>query len=221
MRSITKKLLILFILLQNFIFAQHKDYIIEDEGDRAFDNNYFYVSGGYGIWAFAIPRVKVNVDSNTPVNLNQIGPIYAKIEFPVTLKSSISFCFAYIDISANWSENIQKMGSTVTNDVTVKMVSKSAILRYNWHFMKDERFDSYFGIGLGYRFGEITYQQSNSNFWNGVARLDGPISTPGFESTFGFRYFLTHSIGIYSEVGIAKSIFQIGLVIKLNNESSL
>jgi hypothetical protein len=72
-------------------------------------------------------------------------------------------------------------------------------------------FDPYAGFGMGYRNANYAYTGGDPdavpNDVNGLIHL-------GADLTIGTRIYLTENIGIYGEVGFAKSPFQAGLVVR-------
>lgn len=117
------------------------------------------------------------------------------------------------------------------NSDTVKAVresysynSLSIGLRWNFYFLNKEKYQLYAGIGLGYKKGTTTFKTDIQQYFpdaptnvsrlpNGLYSLyDLPLAA---EITVGFRSYFYKNLGFYTEVGIAKSIIQGGLCLKI------
>ena len=64
---------------------------------------------------------------------------------------------------------------------------------------------------MGYGIGSVGLSTNDPD----LEEVDIDAGGLGLESTLGIRYFVTKNIGIYTEVGFAKSIIQFGLNYKL------
>jgi hypothetical protein len=216
MKYAFKFLLIIYILILIKTPSFANKIPEEYDNTKHFHDKSLIVSTGYGLIAYGIMNAKLSSDSPSLVNTSLKGPYYAKIEFARTPKNSISICYAYIDFSANWSDYYVKLlGDSVKNDVKIKMKVHSIIIRHNHHFQLIKNFDAYFGIGLGYRFGLKEYNQTNPRYLSINGNWNHTLLPLGFESTLGLRYYFDDQIGIYTEIGFAKSVFQGGISIKL------
>ena len=97
-------------------------------------------------------------------------------------------------------------------DGAVKYTAYSILARFNFHFGNSEVFDPYAGIGLGYRHNNYSYSGGDPD--NQPLDVSGLLNT-GLDFTIGARFYLTENIGLYGEVGIAKTPIQVGLVVTL------
>jgi hypothetical protein len=83
--------------------------------------------------------------------------------------------------------------------------------RGNYHFIFDDKFDTYAGIHLGYI--------SVSGKWKGDGTIppDWSAATGGFTggAYIGGRYYFNDYIAVYAELGWMLSIFQAGITIRL------
>ena len=76
------------------------------------------------------------------------------------------------------------------------------------------KFDPYLGLGVGYRNSSYKYSSTDPNWDESTfTGFKNPFNFGG-DLTFGTRYFFTDNIGAYVELGIAKSILQLGLTAK-------
>lgn len=97
----------------------------------------------------------------------------------------------------------------------VKSISLNT--RINFHFGKHKKIDPYCGIGIGYK--TRTAKLIATNNLSGADSEKFPdtkkyIFPVGFELTAGIRFFPIENIGIYAEIGPAKSWAQFGLILR-------
>ena len=136
------------------------------------------------------------------------GPIHAKIEYFLADNLGLGLAVNYVSTSGSW---IISDGTDEYHE-SMDFTSTAFNIRFNWHFYQDNGFDIYLGGGLGYKKSNYKFQTEHPlGKYNG--NIDG--SPLGFELTIGGRYFINDYIGVYTELGIAKSIFQGGIVLKL------
>lgn len=167
-------------------------------------------SAGYGFPSLA-RNILMEVDGDM-VNTSFIGPSYAKAEFMMSDRVGFGINFAYSYGQASFDRQDEEVDSLLYNtELTYK--SYSILGRFNVHFMPaDSRFDPYAGLGLGYRNSNYAYVSNDPEV--GTKDVNGLLHM-GMDLTIGVRYYLTDNIGIYGEAGLAKSIMQAGLVIRL------
>ncbi len=139
------------------------------------------------------------------------GPFFAKVEYGVNQHWGIGGNFAYQQNETTWE--------TPEGDFFKQEQSGSFNLRFNYHFQSATALDPYLGFGMGLRFikaykfytynsGDIYESSNTSNY-----------SPFGFEATLGLRYSIKR-VGIFLEMGIAKSPVQLGLTFRLNRRVS-
>ncbi len=134
----------------------------------------------------------------------QVKPIYAKVEFRVLRHMGIGVDLSYDDYEA------QRAPSTSTTFANAyKGYTFVGDIRINRHIHLIKRLDLYFGIGLGYQIQSIT------NIINTRSLPKVGSNNFAFELTIGGRFYITKRIGIYIEGGIARSILQGGLAVRL------
>jgi hypothetical protein len=135
----------------------------------------------------------------------QINPIYAKIEYRILKHMGIGIDVSYDDYEAK-----QAPPSSTNYTTAYKGYTFVADIRLNRHVhLIRQRLDLYWGVGLGYQVQSI----ENIIATKSLPKLG---STPiAFEFTFGGRFYITKRIGIYIEGGIARSIIQGGLCVRL------
>lgn len=178
---------------------------------QAFEQGKSQISLGYGFLSTTQAFIKTQVNSvdilGDPLYLNPdflaLGPIYAKFEYGVSENIGFGVNIAYADAGINYTNDLGESAS-------FKWWNTSINARVNRHFGSNNKFDPYIGLGMGYKFGKWTSEGDD----NAEDDLNALIPL-GFETTFGARYMFTPNIGLFSEVGIAKGIFQAGLNIKI------
>jgi hypothetical protein len=142
---------------------------------------------------------------NFPKVTSQINPVYAKVEYRILRHIGIGVDLSYDDYEA------RKAPASNTNyAIAYKGSNFVADIRLNRHIhLINKRLDLYFGVGLGYQV------QSIENIINTRSLPKPGSNNLAFELTVGARFYLTKRIGLYAEGGLARSIIQGGLVIRL------
>ena len=191
---------ILIALFPNQVLAINKDstalkrklIISLGCGDPVMIYVYNWINNGY----------KINGNQKiTP----QINPVYVKVEYRIFRHMGIGVDFSYDDYEA------KKAPPSSTNyTLTYKGSNFVADVRVNRHIhLINKRLDLYFGVGLGYQIQSI----DNIITTRSLPKLGS--NSLAFELTVGARFYITKRIGIYAEGGIARSIIQGGLAIRL------
>jgi hypothetical protein len=135
----------------------------------------------------------------------QINPIYAKIEYRFFHHIGIGINLSYDDYEAQ-----QTTPSSTTYTTTYKAHTLIGDLRLNkhFHFFK-KRLDFYLGAGIGYEIQSIAKIITTKS----LPKIRG--NSIAFELTIGGRFYITKRVGIYIEGGIARSILQGGLAVRI------
>jgi opacity protein-like surface antigen len=171
------------------------------------------LSVGHGAVTF-LSNLNRSFDLYQDVGYSGLGPLYFKYEYAVTDKIGMGVNFAYAE--NEWSyrySTTDENGNTTFYDETTKRDTYSILARMNFHFGNSERFDPYFGFGVGYR--DANWRMSSTGPDGGSGVVLKSLMPFGMEFTLGGRYYFAKNIGLYAEVGAAKSVFQGGLVVKL------
>lgn len=183
---------------------------------QAFQEGDFIVSAGYGISTTGRAVLKSFETSGAEIDITGHNPIFAKFEYAISEKwgigvnyfnSSIGFkqTYDYTTIDGNGNESVNRY----TDEYTYKVQAFS--LRFNRHWEVTEEFDIYFGFGGGPKTGKFSSKSNNPDYTENS--FDTPIPF-AMEATMGARYYFTPNIGVYAEVGMARSFMQGGLVAK-------
>lgn len=186
---------------------------------QSFDEKQSMFSMGYGIGSYhsIIFDSDVSTSSSQPIYLKNksttTGPMYFKYQYMMDENVSIGLNLAYINMYRGVTYQSNKNGiDTVISD-SRKFNSYSVLARVNYHNTPDEAFDLFIGVSVGYRFARTTIYDG----FNNTTETFGPLNNfpIGFEAIVGARYLITENIGIYGELGLAKSVIQFGLSYKL------
>lgn len=174
-----------------------------------FEQDAIVLSAGYGFGNFGkflfTKTVDLAIDSlGIFVKSRALGPIYFKAEYGVRERFGIGINVAYIGMNASWDADpfSYKVGFNNT----------SIMVRFNKYWINKNNFDFYTGFGMGFR---------GIGGWK-IETKDAPFKIPipnifpfAFETTLGFRAYVTNNIAVYGEIGISKGFAQIGLTYKL------
>ena len=161
-------------------------------GSDSLTRNSFLISISYGG-----PTLE-NFDIWKSNEIKSIGPLHAKFEYLIEEKVSVGF-----------NINTLCLMKYYNNRSLEDIIKVSTIVRLNHHFYNTSKLDLYYGFGFGYRFKASS--KTNTNIL-----IFGFDDFPyGFELTFGIRYYFTKSFGLFTEMGVAKSIVQTGITFKI------
>lgn len=161
-----------------------------------------------------LPRLLLNTfTSKDDYQSSGTGPYHLKYEFRVNRWFGAAISINHMTYSVAYKEKHldTSIGRIVPNNIRISSNSTSINLRGNLHLIdpeNHEKTDLYLGLGLGYRAGK---QFISADYQDNVPSIDlGSLYRLGFETTLGFRYFFDDNLGIYTEIGYAKSIVQLG-----------
>ena len=169
----------------------------------------FTISAGYGFPS--ITKTIFNIVDGDKISSSYYGPFYGKAEYKINETVGFGVNFAYASGNIHLFSAGQEI-DTLFYDGAVKYTAYSILARFNFHFGNSEVFDPYAGIGLGYRHNNYSYSGGDPD--NQPLDVSGLLNT-GLDFTIGARFYLTENIGLYGEVGIAKTPIQVGLVVAL------
>ncbi|MGV3636730.1 MAG: outer membrane beta-barrel protein [Flavobacteriales bacterium] len=161
---------------------------------------------GYGAVTL-MGSISRNFDTYTDVDYSSLGPIYVKYEHGVTENIGLGISFAYATNQWVYKYTANEQTYTETTDRS----TYSILARFNYHIGDSEKFDPYIGFGVGYR--DATWTSESDGTTSSGVELKS-LFPFGMDLTFGTRYFFTDNIGLYAEVGAAKSVVQGGLAVK-------
>ena len=188
-----------------------------DSKAQTFDENTNTISAGYG-FVTLLGTISESFNSYNDLKYSSLGPIYLKFEHAISDKVGMGLNLAYA--TNKWEYRYDESststnGTTTTNQYTetTDRSTYSILVRMNFHFGESDKFDPYAGFGVGYRNAKWTEKSTSPN---GTSGVELKTSVPfGFEMTIGARYYFAEHFGVYLETGLAKSVVQAGLVVKL------
>lgn len=199
-----KKALILLCILPQLLFADEVKYR-------------HTVSLGAGVPNMTVSLFNIFNNYNNNFSAKGTGPFHIKYEnrFHPHMSVGLNINTASYDIRYVDDVLDTNKGKIVPNNVRIKGRNTAFNVRYNIHFLNPKNFsnfDCYFGIGMGIRVGKPVLS-SEYQYYTPSIKLPN-FSVIGFETTIGMRYFFTDHIGLYTEIGVAKSIAQLGLSVR-------
>lgn len=167
------------------------------------------LSVGYGAGTF-LGALQASFDPYTELTYRGLGPIYAKYEYGVAPNIGLGLAFAYAENEWTYRYTAtDEEGNEARYRETAARAAYSILARANFHLGSSRRFDPYIGLGMGYRDATWRIRSEAPGGSSGVAfKSFVPF---GFEATIGARYFFLENLGVYAEVGGAKSVVQGGI----------
>jgi hypothetical protein len=167
-----------------------------------------------------------NVNVTTPsdsvvfssITTNTTAPlIYLKYENKLGRKHALGLNFANSGFTVGGlvrDSFILQNGNLTQLSLTLKYMTRSFNVRYNYTVNPDAQVQVYWGLGMGIRTNKVSISTNDTKLLNQFA-IPGinvaSVPTVGFESTLGFKGTIADQLGWYAELGIAKSIFQGGI----------
>lgn len=197
-----------------------------EEYETGFYKNRIYFSAGIGAGNLAQKSIEIASDASqdyVQLNFNKKPNLYFKGEYAVSNRFGVGLHVATsgMDLSYRipdsfFSANVNKY---IPAEVAVKYNTWSVNVRANYHFIKGKQIDVYTGISIGFRNNTLRIEDNDPNKkWELPLKLFNiripSVSFPsvGGDLTTGIRYTPIKNIGIFAEIGIAKTIVQGGVV---------
>ncbi len=143
------------------------------------------------------------------------GPFHFKVEYRPNWWLGVGLNVNHSSYTINYTMDNYLNTSTgvyMPNLITIKNSSTAFNVRGNLHLLNPKNYgpqgDIYWGIGLGFKAGKL---KVGAQYPEATPSISFPNLWPiGIETTLGVKYYLTPNIGAYAELGLAKSIIQIG-----------
>ena len=173
---------------------------------QAFEEGNLVFSAGYGFpnlgkAFFNLYKEEVGFE------VNGIGPLHGKVEYAIADNIGVGLSINYVAYDVTWHDETDNY--IYSWDVN----GFSVLARFNFHFGDSDKVDPYVGVGAGYRLTKYEFF-TDDPFW--VEDNFNTFSLPtGFEATLGLRYYIVPMVGIYGEIGLAKSLIQGGIAVKI------
>lgn len=185
---------------------------LKGEGGEAFAKGKMVFSFGYGFPNLGKAIVNFIIGSNaTDVKATGFGPLHFRGEYGLSDGVGLALSVNYIAYGVKWTTYDSYTG-TIPFSNELSYSSLSVLGRINFHFGTTDKLDPYFGVGAGYRNGIWKLTSTDPDLQDDKAHGFSPF---GFETTIGLRYYFTEGFGMYTELGIAKSVIQLGLAVAL------
>ncbi|MES2629580.1 MAG: outer membrane beta-barrel protein [Bacteroidota bacterium] len=175
----------------------------------AFSQGNSNISVGYGAPNLVKFFFKAVEAASTDFKATGSGPFHLKYEYGIGRKIGLGVSLAYVTFGFTDVTKDDYTGEVLYAE-SFNLTNIAALARVNFHFGSSKKFDPYLGVGAGANFITAKYTSTDGE-------TTSPFSTPGFvaiELVFGARYFFSDHIGIYTEVGYAKSLAQLGVTFK-------
>ncbi|MEN9340550.1 MAG: hypothetical protein RIQ62_1862 [Bacteroidota bacterium] len=166
------------------------------------------VSVGYGYNAFVNSTLKTWTDELN-FKYSVLGPIHTKFEYMLGERVGLGLSINYISYKTGYDFIYDIGNGPQTYKETDKFSSLSALIRSNFYYVNSDKVAVYSGLGIGYK--SYAWKYSNNAGITDYNVLKNVIPPVGFELTTGVKFMFTPNIGLYTEVGFAKSIIQAGM----------
>lgn len=138
-----------------------------------------------------------------------VGPLHLKFEKVRDNAWGFGVGLNISRFSAEWNDS--------GYNARFKSVAYSLLFRANKYHHITEKLQLYSGLGVGYRGRVTSFSTDKPGGYKSeeVASLTESDMPVGFELTLGLRYALHPKVAIYTEAGLAKSMIQGGVSIRL------
>jgi hypothetical protein len=162
--------------------------------------------------------------SQTKKTHKSIGQFIVNAEFFLTDKMGLSIGANYgYYYDYNEFKNTTYSGNTNTS-VTELYFTERKLNRYriyigpNFHLLRNERLDTYFGFKAGVKFLKIKVNDNLPQDLKYLGYDDRQFEFPvGLRICYGLRFFPTNNIAINTEFGLGGPLVSLGLSYKLTN----
>lgn len=147
------------------------------------------------------------------VELSPLGNFHGKFEYAVANRLGLGLNVDYFSQEIKWTENAvsQATGLDTIYYSSDKGYTLNISARMNVHIITRKKVDFFLGMQAGFNAGKYKYTSSNPSP-NDDIKVDYQIPAGRFVfgMTLGFRFYVKPQMAIFTEIGYATSIFQIG-----------
>ncbi len=179
---------------------------------------YGYPSWGQVVFNLVLPKDTMKAWGYENYSTKGIGPLHFRGEIGLSKFIGLGLSVNYESYGGKWTRLYYVASPSPGHEQyfneSFTVTSFSVMPRFNFHFSVTSQVDPYFGVGAGYKSTIYKFHSEFSNATNNNAQEAGPFPV-GFETTIGIRYYLSDSFGMYLETGLAKSLIQGGIALKL------
>lgn len=176
---------------------------------------------GTNLYTSLLKAAYINSGSPTEVSVKGFGAIGGNFEYMMTDKIGLGIDGYYATSSVSYTDIVTKSNYdpntgnsiTTTQRYTYKIsIPRIGVLaRANFHFTKDDNFDSYAIVAMGYRNLALKFETNDPDF---VEQKVGSLVPVGVKFGVGFRYFFTDNIGLNAELALGSPLMSGGLSVK-------
>ncbi len=205
---------VLFSILFNRIYAQGTELRYSDESNNntiekkntRFMPGSWVLSGGFGPSTGTRLYVQGLIGNDDLTSFTKIGIIHTKAEYAIYDWLGVGMVCNYVRFQGNARDIFEYKSALFYQSLALS-------LRLNLHYYTNNKLDLYLGGGLGYKYNQFDFVTQNPNY----TPMDNFLIPISMECTAGLRYYLTNNIGLYVELGPAKSLIQSGLCISIRS----
>ncbi len=189
----------------------------QDQLPQVFSNRTLTISLGYGVPNLTEKMFNLTILRQSNALTNSWGPLHLRSEQAVAEWFGIGVSVNIAYFRASW-KTTDPFNPSTTYLKDLQVTSMSFLLRSWLHFVPRHPFiDPYFSFGFGYRWNEVQYNNGGDPYDDDALVYDF-VFPMAFEAALGFRYYITRNLAIYAETGIAKSIINFGLTLKIERD---
>lgn len=220
-----RSLCIVTAFLSVHILSAQTEIYRADVGNVAFSKEKTFVSVGYGLmnanFILANTLEKSLLNGWDEVNFSKVPNWYIKGEYALSNHVGVGVNVATGGLIAHvFVDSLNNQSVRIAGDLTYR--TWSALARFNYHALSNEKWDIYLGAGLGLRMNTVAVSSNDplTDRWNFPVnlgfvekRIPNKLSVPtiGADFTLGFAYHFSPAIAAYTEMGMAKSAMQAGI----------
>jgi hypothetical protein len=177
---------------------------VQAQDSRAVPKGKNSVNIYYGYNAFTSIYKSAAASAGLNVKFKSLGPVGLVYEHMMTDVVGLGVEAGYGSTSISDDYTVEdydpNTGLYTTNTYQEKLTFSTirAMLRTNFHFVKDENFDCYFLISAGYRNTTLSYSSNEPGY-----SYSGSFKVPfnfGLKPGLGLRYFFNGAVGIHAEI---------------------
>jgi hypothetical protein len=176
---------------------------VQAQDSRAVPKGKNSVNLYYGYNAFTSVYKSIATDAGVNVKFKSLGPVGIVYEHMMTDVVGLGVEAGYGSTTMSYDYDVETYlgnGNYQTNVYTAsaKFATIRAMLRTNFHLVKDENFDCYILISAGYRNTSFSWSTNEPG-----ATYSGTFKFPfnfGLKPGLGLRYFFNNAIGIHAEI---------------------
>ncbi len=197
-----KKIVLPLLIMTITLFAFESNAQKKGGKSKGLSEGTILLDGYYGYGNLYNAIFKAIVSNNSESTFSSIGPLGIRGEYLLSDKIGLG-----IDIGFN-SSKIQYKESDFDADMNLVKYDASLLtsklgtmLTFNYHFINNSKFDSYFVFGLGYGSRTFTAKSDYVGYVSPTTKSTFPVAS---KLGFGFRYFFTDNIGMNLALGVGQ-----------------